>query len=64
MLLEYRAVETASIQAKPDLRGVEERAVKIILFSSVRGGGHCLCRRGFNRRLISSHPTNHLGIPA
>ena len=27
-------------------------AVKIILSSSVRGGGLRLCRRGFNRRLI------------
>jgi len=34
------AVETASIQTKPELRGVKERAVnKITLFSSVRGGG-------------------------
>jgi hypothetical protein len=34
---------------------VEELAVKITLFSSVRGGGHRLCRRGFNRRLIRSY---------
>jgi len=46
------AVETASIQAKPELRGVEEQAIKITLSSSVRGGGHRLTRRGFNRRLI------------
>jgi len=47
------AVETASIQTKPELRGVEELTVKIMLFSSVRGGGLRFCRRGFNRRLIS-----------
>ena len=33
---------------------VEEQAVKITLSSSVRAGGHRLCRRGFNRRLILS----------
>lgn len=33
------ALETASIQTKPELRGVEEWAVKITLSSSVRGGG-------------------------
>jgi len=27
------------------------------LNSSVRGGGHCLCSRGFNRRLLSCLPT-------
>jgi|GEM_PF-3148364 len=48
---ENRAVETASIQTKPELRGVEEWAVKITFFSSVRGGGLRLTRRGFNRRL-------------
>jgi len=30
---------------------VEEQAVKIMLFYSVRGGGLRFCRRGFNRRL-------------
>ena len=48
---ENLAVETASIQTKPELRGVEEWAVKITFFSTVRGGGLRLCRRGFNRRL-------------
>ena len=33
---------------------VEEQAVQITLSSSVRVGGHRLCRRGFNRRLILS----------
>ena len=48
------AVETASIQTKPELRGVEELTVKIMLFSSVRApSGLRFCRRGFNRRLIS-----------
>jgi len=36
----------------PDGARVEEWAVEITLFSSVRGGGLPLCRRGFNRRLI------------
>ncbi|MCW6049967.1 hypothetical protein K4039_07690 [Lyngbya sp. CCAP 1446/10] len=39
----------------PDGARVEEWAVKITVkitfFSSVRGGGHRLYRRGFNRRL-------------
>jgi len=35
----------------PDGARVEEWAVKITFFSSVRVGGLRLCRRGFNRRL-------------
>ncbi len=40
---------------------VEEQAVKITLSSSVRAGGHRLCRRGFNRRLILSQAYCNLG---
>jgi len=65
MLLEYRAVETASIQTKPTPSWLKnDPAVKIMLFSSVRVGRLRLTRSGFNRRPISSHPTNYLKIPA
>ncbi|MEG4457150.1 hypothetical protein QUA58_20310 [Microcoleus sp. N9_A1] len=36
----------------PPPRVEDPTAVEITLFSSVRGGGLPLCRRGFNRRLI------------
>ena len=48
-----RRLKPRLYRQNPDGARVEEdRAVEIILFSSVRAGGLRLCRRGFNRRLI------------
>ena len=45
--VDQTAVEITSTQAKPGWCAGWRS-------SSVRGGGHCLCRRGFNRRLFFS----------
>jgi len=45
------AVETAPCQTMSELRGTVENNVIFTVGSSTRGGGFCLTRRGFNRRL-------------
>jgi hypothetical protein len=50
-----RRLKPRLYRQNPPPRVEEDRAVEIILFSSVRGGGLRLCRRGFNRRFIFAH---------
>jgi hypothetical protein len=39
-------------EAEPLDLGSQAGAWKLIYYSSVRGGGHCLYSSGFNRRLL------------
>jgi hypothetical protein len=51
LLQKTRRLKPRLYKQNPPTRVEEDSAVKIILSSSVRGGGLRFCRRGFNRRL-------------